>query len=177
MQIPNDEIKGDEGVSLRSLHPGDAVRIAALANDPEIGTTLRDIFPYPYTVDDARRFIEITGANKAFHCWGICKDAVLTGIISIIRQDDVYRHSGEIGFWLGTVYHNQGIMTQAVKLACHYAFNELKFVRIFAHVFENNEASKAVFLKNGFQLEGTRKKAVFKNNVFLDDHLLAKVIL
>lgn len=177
MLAHTDEVKGNKGILLRPLRASDAVEIAALANDPQIGSTLRDIFPYPYTVDDARRFVDFTSINKAFHCWGICRGETLTGVISIIRQDDVYRHSGEIGFWLGTNYHNQGIMTEAVNLACRYAFDELKFVRIFACVFEKNEASKSVLLKNGFNLEGIRKKAVLKNNVFLDDYMLAKVNL
>ena len=175
MNDPYHELNGVNGISLRALKKSDAAQIAALANDPVIGSTLRDIFPYPYTIEDAHRFIDFTSINNAFHCWGICTNKTLAGVISIIRQDDVYRHSGEIGFWLGTNYHNQGIMTEAVNLACQHAFAKLKFIRIFACVFENNEASKRVLIKNGFSLEGIRKKAVLKNDSYLDDYMLAKI--
>jgi RimJ/RimL family protein N-acetyltransferase len=90
-------------------------------------------------------------------------------------QTDIYRHSAEIGFWLGSSFRKRGIMTEAIGLVCRYAFSQLPLVRIWAHVFEHNEASRKALLNNGFEIEGIRKKGSIKNNVLIDDLLMAKL--
>jgi [ribosomal protein S5]-alanine N-acetyltransferase len=62
-----------------------------------------------------------------------------------------------------------------VRLIVQYAFRETNIIRLFANVFETNPASVKVLQKNGFEIEGIRKKAVIKNNVFLNDYILAIV--
>jgi ribosomal-protein-alanine N-acetyltransferase len=79
------------------------------------------------------------------------------------------------GYWLGTAFQGKGIITEAIALACEYAFSHLNIIRIFAHVFVNNEASGKALLKNGFVIEGIRKKGTIKNQVLLDDYLMAKL--
>ena len=62
-------------------------------------------------------------------------------------QQDVYRRSAEMVFWLGEPYHGRGIATRAVALITAYAFKELKLVRVFAGVFDHNTASMRVLEK------------------------------
>ena len=56
-----------------------------------------------------------------------------------------------------------------------YVFTKTNIVRLYAPVFSPNKASMRVLEKCGYQLEGILKKAIFKNDVFLDEHLYAKV--
>jgi [ribosomal protein S5]-alanine N-acetyltransferase len=100
---------------------------------------------------------------------------IFAGVISLTFQQDIYRHSAEIGFWLGRRFHVKGIMTEALKLASQYAFNELNLYRLFAGVFAPNIASRKVLLKNRFQIEGIRRKSVIKDRHFLNDYLMAKL--
>jgi RimJ/RimL family protein N-acetyltransferase len=169
------EITGQRGVVLRPLVPADAGALAAIANDATIVAYVRDVFPHPYTLAHARDFIHFAAKDTHLRCWGIFENHVLAGVIGLTLQTDIYRHSAEIGFWLGSSFRKRGIMTEAIGLVCRYAFSQLPLVRIWAHVFEHNEASRKALLNNGFEIEGIRKKGSIKNNVLIDDLLMAKL--
>lgn len=169
------EITGRQGISLRPLIPADAGALAAIANDPSISDFVRDSFPSPYTLAHAKGFIQFAREDKRLCCWGIFEADTLAGVISLVQQEDIYRHSAEIGYWLGSGFRGRGIITEAIGLVCRYGFNQLNIVRIFAHVFEHNQASRKALLKNEFVIEGIRKKGSVKNNVLLDDYLMAKL--
>jgi RimJ/RimL family protein N-acetyltransferase len=169
------EITGSNNVILRNLTMADVERLAAIANDPSIGLQLRDKFPYPYTQKDAATYIQAVENDKFCYSWAIITNDILAGVISLILQEDIYRHSAEIGFWLGRDYWSKGIMTEAVDLVCRYGFAELNLIRIYAAVFETNPASLQVLKKNKFVLEGIRTKAILKNKVLLDDCMMALI--
>lgn len=86
-------------------------------------------------------------------------------------QTDVHRFSAEIGFWLGKINWNKGIITKALPVFCNYLFTRFEFNRLTANVFDGNEASKKVLEKSGFILEGTQRKSVFKENKFVDQFI------
>jgi len=94
----------------------------------------------------------------------------LCGVIGMNVQNDIYRKSVEIGYWLGEPYWGKGITSAALKLMTDYAFNVLDVNRVYTSVFEANHASMRVLEKNGYTKEGVLRKAVYKNDVFLDEH-------
>ena len=49
-----------------------------------------------------------------------------------------------------------------------FAFRELRIRRIVAYALLNNEGSKRVLEKSGFELKGIAKKYLKKKNRFLD---------
>ncbi|MFX6949463.1 GNAT family protein, partial [Acinetobacter baumannii] len=87
------------------------------------------------------------------------------GGIGLILNSDVYIMSAEIGYWLAEPFWGQGIATEAVRQLVEYTFYYFDIVRLYAEVFETNKASMRVLEKNGFYLEGVRRKAVFKNGL------------
>ena len=48
---------------LRRFQPGDAESLAQHANSRAIWLNLRDLFPHPYSVEDAERYIETAHAQ------------------------------------------------------------------------------------------------------------------
>jgi RimJ/RimL family protein N-acetyltransferase len=169
------EIIGQQHISLRPLIPADAAALTAIANDPTIGVFLRDFFPHPYVLTHAQEFINVVVRNTRLHSWGIFEQQVLGGVISLTQQEDIYRHTAEIGYWLGTPFRGRGIMTEAIGLVCRYGFSQLSIIRIYANVFEHNIASQKALLKNGFEIEGIRKKGVIKNKELVNEYVLAKL--
>ena len=97
----------------------------------------------------------------------------LCGSIGIFPMQDVYRKSAEIGYWIGEEYWGKGIAARAVEKIVQYGFENFDIVKIFAGIFSNNRASERVLEKNGFIKEAVLKKAVFKNDEFLDEHRYA----
>lgn len=93
-------------------------------------------------------------------------EAVPMGTIDI-RPDPAIA-SASVGLWIGAKFHGMGHGTEAVRLITRYGFENLKLQRIHASVFAGNIASRRIFERNGFQLEGIFPLAVLKRGVFLD---------
>jgi len=60
----------------------------------------------------------------------------------------------EIGYWIGTPYHQQGFATESTKLLTNICFDVLGANRIVIVADEANTASRRVAEKGGFQFEG-----------------------
>ena len=92
------------------------------------------------------------------------------GIISI--RPDAQNFRGEIGLWLGEPYQGKGYGTYAVRKIVECGFKILGMEKIEAWVYTGNRASRWIFEKNGFSLEGTIRSALLKHGQPQDDWLL-----
>lgn len=155
---------------IRRFELKDADSVVYYANNELIAEKLRDVFPYPYTLSDAENFIAdiyCSDETKDF-CRAVAVDGEVVGCVSIYIQDDVYRRSGELGYWLGEPFWGNGIMPRAVMHMCKIAFKKYALERIYAQPFADNLASRSVLEKCGFTLEGIMRSSVYKNGVFKD---------
>ncbi len=166
----------DGDVTIRKFRRSDKVRMAEIANNPKIAANLRDAFPSPYTLEDAQKFISICLRQEPYEVFAIEFEGEYVGNIGLHRQDDVYRKTAELGYFIGEPYWNKGITTRAVKLICEYGFRELDVDKIFSGVFSFNTASQRVLEKCGFTLEAILKSAVIKNGEICDEYRYAKFI-
>jgi RimJ/RimL family protein N-acetyltransferase/uncharacterized protein (DUF952 family) len=91
------------------------------------------------------------------------------GSADIRPYQDTYR--SDVGLWIGKAYQDKGYGTSVVRQLVDYGFERLGLEKIEATVFVGNWASRRVFEKNGFQLEGSIRKAVCKRGEFLDEWL------
>jgi ribosomal-protein-alanine N-acetyltransferase len=107
--------------------------------------------------------------------WVIAPEDDLVGAVGLTLQEDVYRRSAEIGYWLGEPFWGRGLATEAVLDATRIAFERFDIVRVFARVFETNPASCRVLEKAGYVLEGRMRRAVVKGGWVLDQFLYARV--
>ena len=150
---------------LREWQYDDAEKISIAANNPNIAKNLRNVFPNPYSLDDAKWYvndcISKEGNNQITRA--IESDGSAVGSIGVFVKDDVYEKSGELGYWLSEDYWRQGITSRAVQMICKEAFATFNIVRIFAEPFESNIGSKRVLEKAGFTYEGTMRNGVYKN--------------
>jgi len=162
-------------ISLHTWRREDAQQLAAIANNRNIWKNLRDRLPSPYTVMDALQWIGHCSTEKPAVNFAIVCNGMVTGSIGCMLKDDVYRKNVEIGYFIGEPYWGKGIATEAVRLLLDYTIRQFEPARIYAEVFETNKASMRVLQKNGFYLEGIRRKAVFKNNTLMDDYVWVKI--
>ena len=160
---------------IRQWKNEDLQELVAQANNINVWNNLRNYFPHPYTEEHGKAWLEkVVDALPALNM-AIEADGKLAGGIGIILNGDVYIKSAEIGYWLGEQYWGKGIATEAVRQMTEYAFYYFDIVRLYAEVFETNKASMRVLEKNGYYLEGVRRKAVFKNDVLMDDYIWVKL--
>jgi len=158
---------------IRSWCDADLETLQSYANNRKIWLNLRDVFPHPYTIEDARWWIEHTSQENPERSFAIASAEEPIGGIGLIFGDGVHRCSAELGYWLGEPYWGRGIMTRAVSALTEYALKKLPLNRIYAEPFANNLASIRVLEKAGFQREGTLRASVIKNGEILDQILYA----
>ncbi len=153
----------------------DARSIARWADNPRVAVHLRDRFPSPYTVRDARRWIRAAHAIHPPTHFAIEADGEAVGGIGFDAFTDVDRRTAEIGYWLAEPYWGRGIATAAVEAVSDYAFRRFDLVRLQARVFEGNEASQRVLEKAGYELEGRLRRSVTKGDRTIDSFLYARL--
>jgi RimJ/RimL family protein N-acetyltransferase len=158
---------------IRSYKTSDAKAIAKYANNYSIYKNLKDYFPYPYTEKHANDWLSFTLSQVPETNFAIATKDELIGAIGFDMQKDVNRYSAEIGFWLAEPFWGRGVTTQAVITVTNYIFSHHNFNRLFAGVFEGNEPSARVLIKAGYKLEARLRKAVYKQNKFIDQMIYA----
>lgn len=156
----------EDKIILRKLSLDDAYDLSRLANNKNIWNNMRDIFPNPYNPSDAANFISMVSEEDPQLTFAIEYDYHFAGVISFIKQQDIYRKNVEIGFWIGEEYWNKGIITTSIKKIVNYAFENLDVNRIFARVFDYNIGSMKALEKNNFIKESISINAIIKNNNF-----------
>ncbi len=166
-------LNSSDSVQLNALTLQDLPDLIQNANNKKIWDRLRNYFPHPYTQKDASEFLIKLNSENPKLTFAIRSHSKFCGIIGLNKQSDVYEKSLEMGYWLGEAFWNQGIASKAVSLITHYASVELQCPRIFSSVFEYNVPSMRVLEKNGYQLEGRFRKAIFKNGQFFDEYRFA----
>ena len=158
-----------EGILLRPWSIRDAAQLAAIANNKNITDNLRDGLPFPYSINDARNWLNmILPENLPPRFFSITIDKRLVGSIGIVSKTDIYRKNFEIGYFLSEEYWGKGITTKAIKAATSYAFKDFDIVRVYAEPFADNTASQKALEKAGFTLEATLKRNVIKNGIIKD---------
>jgi RimJ/RimL family protein N-acetyltransferase len=162
-------------VLIRKWNINDIEVLVQIANNINVWNNLRNYFPHPYTIEDAKSWLELVDVEGATLNFAIEFEGVLVGGIGLIPNSDIYVMSAEIGYWIGESYWGKGIATEAIRQITEYIFYNFDIIRIYAEVFENNKPSMRALEKNGFYLEGVRRKSIFKNGNLMDDYIWVRL--
>jgi ribosomal-protein-alanine N-acetyltransferase len=158
---------------VRSYRPSDAESLAAQADNRRIWQNLRDGFPHPYRVEDARAFIARAVSAVPETMFAIGVDGAAVGGIGFTLQSDIERISAEIGYWLGEPFWGKGIAAEAVRAVTKYAIETHGLKRVYAVPFEANKASQRVLEKAGYVPEGRMISSAVKDGQVINQMLYA----
>lgn len=109
--------------------------------------------------EDSKAFVETVinlPENQFEFVFTIQYENQFTGLIGFKSTDKINRKT-EIGYWLSENFQRKGIITQAVKELCNWAFNELNINRVQIKCATGNERSKAIPKRLGFKFEGIER--------------------
>jgi ribosomal-protein-alanine N-acetyltransferase len=154
----------------------DATAIARHANNRRVWIHLRDRFPHPYTMRDARTFLTSNIGCVPETTFAIDIDGEAVGGIGVAPMIDVERVSAEIGYWLGEAFWGRGIMTEAVRAITTHAIAQHHLTRIFALPFATNTASCRVLEKAGYTLEARLRRSAIKDGHIVDQCQYAFIV-
>ncbi len=160
---------------IRNWKENDVDSIIKYANNQKISMNLRDGFPHPYTLSDAKAFLSMIDKQDPNTFYAIASREEVIGSIGLVLGTDVHRFSAEMGYWLAESFWNKGIITNAVKKITEFAFTTFNLNRISAAPYSYNKASIKVLEKTGFKFEGIMRANVFKGGKILDQYLYAKI--
>ena len=155
---------------LRSFEREDIPTIVRLAGENEIAATTLNI-PHPYAENDAQIFL--AKANEDFRARRSVSFAIsiwpgreLCGAVGL-NIAETHRHA-ELGYWIGVPFWGRGFATEAAGAAVAFAFDTLRFRKIYAHHFAGNTASQRVLEKIGMRHEGRFRQHIQKWDRFID---------
>mgnify|MGYP001244487443 CR=1 FL=1 len=163
------------GCVVRSWRAGDEAALAQNANNRKVWLNLRDVFPHPYTVEDAAKWIQSACAETPELSYAIDVGGMAAGGIGITLLTDVERCTADIAYWLGEPYWGRGIVTQVVAAVSEYAFVTLDISRLQAWVFAWNTASMRVLEKCGYVREAVMRKSAIKDGQLINRMLYARL--
>jgi RimJ/RimL family protein N-acetyltransferase len=91
--------------TIRPWRWDDAESLVKHANNRKVWLALRDLFPHPYTIQDAHEFLQraINEQPTTKFCSEVNGGAV--GGMGIRPGQEVHRYTATLGYWLGT-WHN-----------------------------------------------------------------------
>jgi RimJ/RimL family protein N-acetyltransferase len=159
--------------TIRPWAETDAAALQRHANNRNVSMHLRDRFPYPYEMEQARAFLGWIAKQESPTVWAIDVDGEAIGGIGIEMHTDVERVSAEIGYWMGESFWGRGIATAALAAVTAEAFKRFEITRLYALPFADHAASVRVLEKAGYVREGHLRQSAIKDGRIRDQLLFA----
>lgn len=164
-------LKGDS-IYLRALEPNDLEFIYIMENDQSIWEVSNTQTPYSRFL--IRQYLE--NAHQDIYeakqlRLAICQDEDFPalGLIDLFDFDPKNNRAG-VGILIQDVAkRNLKIGSEALSLLIAYSFKHLNLHQLYANIGIENEASKALFTKFGFECVGVKKDWNFSNGVYQDE--------
>ncbi len=120
----------------------------------------------------AKRAVREIASDEAYSLFILDarNEALLGGLtLGLVRRG--VAQACTLGYWMGERHAGKGHMTEAVRGALRFAFSELALHRVEAACLPNNEPSRRLLERVGFQREGLARAYLRINGVWAD-HLL-----
>lgn len=114
--------------------------------------------PYPYTKEDALKFINRSIENELYNFAIVLKseNKVIGG--TQLSNIDLFNGTATGGIWINEKYHGYGYGTEAWGARIKYAFEELGLRRLENGYFKENEKSKKMQERFGYKVEGIKRQ-------------------
>jgi len=162
-------------IHLKPIVEGDAEALFPLVFQTMVTDTL--IWDGPETLEEYRLALrereELTKARKDLIYTMLNEAGVAVGSAGL--HPDFANRSASLGLWIGIPFQGMGYGSEVIRQLKELGFGEMKLERLEARIYVGNFASRRIFEKNGFELEGTLRRVAFKRGVFLDEWLMGMI--
>jgi diamine N-acetyltransferase len=161
-------------IYLRALEPEDLEFIYAIENNESVWEVSNTQTPYSrflirQYLENAHQDIYEAKQLRLAICLSDTFEAI--GLIDLFDFDPKNNRAG-VGIIISSESNrNSGIGSEALQLVINYAFNQLQLHQLYANIGSDNEISKQLFTKFGFQKIGTKKDWIKVDNIFKDEIL------
>ena len=153
----------DGRVVLRAIEKKDNEVLKALANDPEVEDKIAG-WSFPISDERQEKWFEMVSnyTSKEHVRFAIEYEGKCVGMAALSSIDYKNSHA-DIDIKLVADVRGKGIGSKTIEMLKKYAFEELNLNMLISEVIEDNEASKGMFEKAGFSLDGILRKRIYKS--------------
>ena len=102
-------------------------------------------------------------------------DGHVVGQAWLQRRSGRCSHVGQPGIMVHDDYTGRGIGSALLEAAIDLAENWLGMQRLELEVYTDNAAAIGLYRKFSFTVEGTKRRCVLRNGVYVDTHLMARL--
>lgn len=155
-----------EKINLRTIEEEDVEFLRDGVNHPEVRVHIGS--RKPQNMESEKGFFEEQISDDSSTNLLIAREEERIGIISLLPEGDDAERLAEIGIWLHPDHHGNGYGTEASRLILDHGFNELNYHKIYARAHKDNEPSKKVWKKLGFEKEGEFRDHTFMQGEYKD---------
>lgn len=164
----------DEDIILRPFHLSDAGRLYCAVRE-----SLKELSPWMSWANDryseltAKEYIMIARARweeHSFYAFAITRDDEIMGACTLSSMHPIY-HFCNLGYWVRTSAHGQGIAGRAARLTARFAFENLGLIRVEVVIAVHNQASLRVAEKIGAHDEGILLNRMVIGKSIYDAHM------
>jgi RimJ/RimL family protein N-acetyltransferase len=130
-----------------------------------------------YTELTAREYIGITRARweeHSLYAFAIMQEQDFLGACTLSSIHPIY-HFCNLGYWVRTSCHGQGIAGRAARLAARFAFEHLGLIRVEIVIAVGNRASIRVAEKIGAHDEGVLLNRIVVGQSIYDAHMYSLI--
>jgi len=159
-------------IVIRRAEPTDAEAVWKCFTSPLV---VRNTLQTPYRgLESVREQLVKYGENE--HPLVAVVDGEIVGMIGLyVKTRPRIRHIAAIGMNVRDDWQGKGVGTALMRAAVDLADKWLNLTRIELTVYTDNEAAIALYRNFGFEIEGTMRKAGFRDGEFVDAHMMARV--
>ena len=165
---------------IRQCQPDDAEQMITYVNriseEPGVAIVLEP-GEFKLTAEQERQFIadRLAEDNSLF----LVADAAgeIVGALTLrggLRR--AVRHEAVLGITVKKEWRGQGVGNAMMSYAVDWARRSGVITRIELQVFTSNAAAIHLYQKHGFEIEGCRRKAVFREGRYHDDYVMALLL-
>jgi RimJ/RimL family protein N-acetyltransferase len=146
------EIRTDR-LTLRAPVKGDVPALTRFAGDYAIAC-MTTRMPHPYAESDARLFVDLVARQDTDRERTFVIDHADHGVVGCIGFHRPPAAPLELGYWIGRPHWGQGLATEAVAGALHWASQDWGRRTVCSGHFADNGPSAKVLIKSGFLYTG-----------------------
>jgi len=160
-------------IVLRKFEERDIDFIYRCKNDEKLNSMVVGNWK-PLTYEEAAQWVRncMKGDRPDLKFWAVATnddEQRIVGWVCLSQIDKQNKSACHHGIVIGDNDYRDGTaMFEAMLMSMNYAFDHLKLHRLFGSCLSEHKVSPYMLLALGFDIEGKRKDAVFKNNRYYD---------
>ena len=163
-----------ERLLLRGIQPGDEEDLFEIRNSEYI---LKYNCMKKITMEQLQEQIRKDMENKDIFCIVLKENNKVIGMVDIGQDTLRYGvNSQGISYYLGEQYASKGYMTEALREIIRHAFEEKSLDVLSVRAFKDNEASRRLIEKLGFEYEGCIRRGVKGYQDIVHDDMIYSIL-